>query len=363
MKNIFLTGSLANGEGTLIDCGSSMIASDFDFVVGLDFPYFVRKRKLLQTLSRDMSNILLRKRFFSHVDFLPRNNIFLKISNYPSIYLYEFAFASKCILGKNTTFGKSACPSKMDALELTFTVVSDLAFKNDFYFSKAGIAYLYAKRALTLLNSLLIFQGVIAKTYERRMKLAIKGVWEGKIPLNAHDIKVLESYTEFKLSGSITALLKNLKLRKIEELIEFQRRFLWNLTTKILYYELLDLASGDLNARDSENLSSNLPELLRNYSLCSKSGRLSRLLGITLCGLWLLTKDNERKELFTTFIFHKQPPKTILNILLTLHLWGGYQPITQLLTETLPWVSNGNTSLLNKLNKMWRTAEQSIKLS
>ena len=92
----------------------------------------------------------------------------------------------------------------------------------------------YAKRALTLLNSLLIFNGVFAETYTKRIKIAEEYASRGMIPLSQSEIETLELFTEYKISGSFQHLLDSFQFLKIDDLIRFQKKFLEKLTIKIL---------------------------------------------------------------------------------------------------------------------------------
>ena len=371
IRCILLTGSVANGEGTVIKCNSSVIASDFDFVVYLDFPHFLRNRAHLRNLSQEMSTKLKERGVNTHVEFLPSTSV-LRGGGFfmnPSIYEYEFAFASKCIFGKALSFNKTARPTKIDALELTFTVVSDLVFSNFKNLSKTEESYIYAKRALTVLNSILIFHGFFAETYEKRMKIAKRYASRGIIPINQDEIKTLEIFTEYKLSGSFQYLLNSFAYKKTDDLIRFQREFLKKLTTKILYYELLNLTNQPMETNLTDNNSlqntiSKFPKLLKNYSKYSKARLFPRIIGVVLCAFWLLTRDRQRKEIFTTFVFHKQSPKAILNILITLlFMYERNISVVKMLRETFPWIRFNDDSAIQKMLSLWRTAEQSIKLS
>ena len=371
IRCILLTGSVANGEGTVVEYDSSMITSDFDFVLYLDFPYFLKNRTHLRNLSQVMSTRLLERGVKTHIEFLPSTDAFCAgvcFTN-QSIYEYEFALASKCIFGKTPSFNKATRPSKSDSLELLFTVVSELVFSKFKNVSKIEESYIYAKRALTLLNSALIFHGVFAETYEKRTKIAKEYASRGIIPLSQDEIKTLQIFTEYKLSGSFQHLLKSFAYKKTDDLIKFQREFLKKLTTKILYYELLNLTNQPMETNLTDNNSlqntiSKFPKLLKNYSKHSKARLFPRIIGVVLCAFWLLTRDRQRKEIFTTFVFHKQSPKAILNILITLlFIYERNISVIKMLRETFPWIRFNDDSAIQKMLSLWRTAEQSIKLS
>jgi len=365
-----LTGSVANGEGTVIRYNTSMVTSDFDFVIYFDFPHYMKNRAHLQNLSRGISARFLKRGLNTHIQFLPTSLLrtSLDFMN-PSIYEYEFAFASKCIFGKAPSFNKMVRPSRRDALELVFTVISDLIFSRFKNVSKIEEIYIHAKRALTLLNSILIFHGFFAETYEKRMEIAKKYAPQGVIPFDRDEIKTLEIFTEYKLSGSLQQLLDSFACRETDDLIKFQREFLKKLATKILCYELVNFIDKTTETNltyniSSQNMTYNFLKLLKEYSKHSKARLLPRIIGIIICMFGLLAGDRKRKELFATFIFHKQPPKVILNTLIALlFIYGRNISVTKILRETFPWISFNKTSSMQKMFSLWQFAEQSIKLS
>lgn len=369
IKCILVTGSIANGEGTVIKHNSSVITSDFDFVVYLDFLYYLKNRNHFRHLSQVMSARLINRKVNTHVVFLPSAKIFqtgIRLTN-SSIYEYEFAVASKCVFGKVLSFNLAARPTKRDALELTFTVVSDLVFSNFKNLSKIEESYIYAKRALTILNSILIFHGSLAETYEKRMKIAKSYVSRGKLPVTQDEMKILEIFTEYKLSGSLHRLFDSLSCSDIGDLLRFQREFLANLAIKILNFELNNVFTEEKQAKPRYNGSSQnarFPKLLKEYSKRSTTQRFSRILAIALYGFWSFARNKRREELFATFIFHKQPPKTLLNVLITLLLiYNGNTPARKFLYEIFPWMNfDADTEPLQRIFSLWQTAEQSIKL-
>lgn len=367
IKGILLTGSVANSEGTVIKHISSIVTSDFDFVVYLDFPYYLKNRNHFQHLSQQMSTRLINRKVNTHVVFLPSTKILqagIRFTN-SNIYKYEFAIASKCVFGKAPSFNKTARPTKKDSLELTFTVVSDLIFSNLKNLSKVEETYIYAKRALTLLNAILIFHGFFAETYKKRIKIAKKYASMVTIPISQDEMKTLEIFTEYKLSGSLHGLLDSLSCSNIHDLIQFQKEFLTNLTTKILYYELNNLFVKEKQVKtrcNGHSQNAKFHKLLKEYSKHSTTQRLSRILGIALYAVWSFTNNKRRKELFATFVFHKQPPKALLNVLITLLLiYNGNTPARKFLDEFFPWM-NSDIEPLQRTFSLWQTAEQSIKL-
>jgi len=371
IKCILLTGSVANGEGTVIRCIPSMITSDFDFVIYLDFVYFVKNRAYFEKLSKKISLKLVERGINTHVEFLPSLSILRAIAHFtmPNIYEYEFAFASNCVFGKIPSFKKVIRPSKEDALELVFTVVSDLVFSKSRNISKTEESYIYAKRALTLLNSILIFHGFFAETYEKRMKIAKKYMSRAMFPINQDEVKILQAFNEYKLSGSFQHLLDSFACEEKDDIVKFQRKFLKKLTTKILYYELENFLEKTTKRFLSYDISFSsitrkFPILLKEYSRHSKGRLLTKIIGIIFYLFFFLTGNRKRKELFATFIFHKQPPKVILNILITLlFIYGRNVSAARILRETFPWINFNDAQAIRTMFSLWQSAEQSIKLS
>ncbi len=320
-----------------------------------------------------MSTRLRKRGVNTHVVFLPSTGIiekgvFLTKSN---IYEYEFAHASKCIFGKTPSFNKEARPSKKDAIELVFTVVSDLVFSKFRNISKIEESYIYAKRTLTLLNSILIFHGLFAETYQKRMEIARKYVTKRGIPLSQDEIKTLEILTEYKLSGSFQQLLVSLGCTKTDDLIGFQREILKKLTTRILYYELKNLFNKTAQIKPEysfslQDLTCKFPAMLKKYSRHSRARSLSRIMGIILCLFLSLARNRKGRELFATFLFHKQPPKIILNVLIALlFIYGRDISARKIITETFPWINFDNETEVEPVQRifsLWHLAEQSVKL-
>lgn len=365
IKYILLTGSLANGEGTVIKHESSIVTSDFDFVVHLDLQYYLKNRKLFQKLSQEMSARLVKREIDTRVVFLPSASI-INFKNL-SIYEYEFAIASKCIFGNVPSFSVNTRPTKRDALELTFTVVSDLVFSDFKRHSKLEESYIYAKRALTLLNSLLIFHGLFAETYEKRMKIAKRYVSQETLPLTQHEMEMLDIFTAYKLTGSFHQLFNSLSCKDINDLLRLQREFLTNLTLKILNFELNNLIAEKNQTNPRYNRSyqnSKFNELLAEYSKCSKAQLPSRILGIILYTIWSFTGNKKREELFANFIFRKQPPKIILNVIVALLLsYNSKASAKKFLEGLFPWITpDADSQPIEQLFSIWQAAEQSIKI-
>jgi len=371
IRCVLLTGSVANGEGTVIGRMPYIIASDFDFVSYPDLQYYIKNRAYFGKLSRKISLKLQEKGVSTHVEFLPTPSILHATAHFamPKIYEYEFAFASKCVFGEFPSFKKVARPSKRDALDLVFTVISDLVFSEFKGVSETEKSYIYAKRALTLLNSILIFHGFYAETYEKRMELARKYVRRAAFPISDNEMKILEAFNEYKLGGIFEHLLESIMCAERNDAIRFQKDFLEKLTIKILYYELENYcARTERRRRECDvsftEMTHRLPFLLKEYSRRSKGRLVARIAGIILFLHAFVSRDRKRKELFATFIFHRQPPKVIMNVLTTLlFIYKHNISAARILRETFPWVDFDDVNSIHKMLILWQSAAQSIKLS
>jgi len=371
IKGVLLTGSVASGEGTVVDYNSCLIASDFDFLIYFDLIAFLKNRRYIENLSQEVSRKLVKNGFNTHVMFLPQFSLSNTMAYFSksSIYEYEFALAAKNIFGKTPSFKKTARPTKEDALELAFTVVSDLVFLKFRKASKIEESYILAKRALTLLNSALIFYGVPVETYEKRIEVAKGCLSKGAFPLGQNDIRILDLFTEYKLSGSLQNLVVSLGFENVDDLVCYQIEFLRKLTTKILFYELVNLASKSIDTNllytDSlEKLTKALPNLLKAYSINSRTRSPSRIIGVILYAFGLLSRDRQRKELFATFLFHKQSPKIILNTILTLlFVLNNDSSGAKIVREVFSWINFDDASEIPTVFSLWQVSEKSIKLS
>ena len=366
IKCLLLTGSLANGEGTVIKYGSSLIASDFDFVVYLNPFYYLKNKRNFGALSQQVSTLLKQKGFGTHVVFLPatipfNRNLGFAVSN---IYEYENAVASRCLLGKKPLFNESVKPTKKDALELTFTVVGELLFADVPKLSQVEQTYVYAKRSLTLLNSLLISRGFFSATYQERIEIAKEHA--GDICLGSNEMKVLQFFTEYKLSGSLSQLLSSLGYTDLNDLIQFQKNFLFMILLRTLYFELAchnEAKGARKRIISTQEMTNQLPKLLGEYYSSSETSLLSRTYGTMFYVIWSLTGNTDRKNLFATFLFHKKPPKLILNILITLILIGNGEIVSSFLKEVFPWLAfSSEINIIEKMAHLWQIAQESVKL-
>jgi hypothetical protein len=370
IKCILLTGSVANAEGTVVQYNGHMVASDFDFVIYMGFVDFMRHRKYLTELSQQITARFVTRGINTHITFVPFTGVFQAPLFFAKsgIYEYEFAFASRCLFGRMPQLTKDARPTKMDALELTFTVVSDIVFSNIKSLSKIEESYIYAKRALTLLNSILIFHGLFAETYQERIGIAKRYSETQAIPITNDEIKMLEIFTRYKLSGYFPQLINSLGCSNIDEAVQLQKGFLIRMVIKTLYYELesfLCKARMTLECNSSiEEMMSKLPTLLKEHYRRSRIRALPRAFGIILYVGRSLGRDKRQKELFATFVFHGKSPKSILNVLAAISLIHGDEVfLGNALKQVFPWVKfDEKINPVQRMFSLWQIAEQSIKL-
>lgn len=366
IKCILLTGSVANGEGTVVEYDSFCVTSDFDFIFFLDFQYFFMQKRYFQLLSREISIQLWKKGIKTHVVFLPISHLFHNkyFSTIPSIYQYEFAHSSICIFGSFHVFNKLKRPSKINALELIFTVIGDQLFSEYKTHAQVEEVYIYAKRALTLLNSILIFHECYGTTYQKRLNL----VTSNKFPISKEEIKILDFYTQFKLDGSIQNLRESLGFKNVDELLCFEKDFLNDLTKKLLYYELNEFSKCVKSINTTCNLSiigtKDYYYLYKQYLKYSKIKFSNIITGIFLYLLWSILRRKDKKELFLTFLIHKKSPKRILNELVLLIFLNGPDILNgNILRNKFSWINFNETNVSKKLFALWKVAEKSIKLS
>jgi hypothetical protein len=361
---IILTGSVANGEGTVIRHGSQLIVSDFDFVIWLSFPNFVRSKAYLPGLALLISKKLEERGINTHVTFTPVTYIFgTSFCNaWPRIYEYEFTLASKCITGKTPSFDKKARPSEKDALELVFSVIGDLMFLKLRKVSKVEESYIYGKRALTLLNSMLIIHGFFGETYQKRLEVAKKYANRRFFPITRDEIRILEIFTQYKLNGSNGYLMGSLGFKKIDALIMFQREFLKKVTIKTLYYGLFKILNKSIEtnlAYDDLALSklNEISLLLEEYLRRSEAPLLVRVTKVALTLIGLSGRRNEEKKLVCIYMHNKKPLKTILNVVIALLFVDNYSLSTKIMRKTLPCIfPYGNAVNIKKIYSLWQIA-------
>jgi hypothetical protein len=189
----------------------------------------------------------------------------------------------------------------------------------------------------------------------------------GISPSIQNELSILKIYTEYKLNGSLQQLLNSMSCSDINNLLQLQREFLTNLTIKTLNFELDNIIAEEELAKSKYHEPSQNKEfakLLKEYSKLSTTRLQYRILGFILYILWSFTRNKERKDLFATFVFHKKPPKTILNVVITLlFIYDSETLARKILKEIFPWITfDAPARSLQRLFFLWQSAEQSVKL-
>jgi hypothetical protein len=196
------------------------------------------------------------------------------------------------------------------------------------------------------------------------MKIAERYASREMLPITKDELKILEIFTEYKLSGFLHQLFNSLSFSDIRDLLNFQREFLTNLTLKILYFELSIFVDEKQLKLTYNAQNAKFTKLLEEYFKRSKVQLFSKIFGFTLFAFWSFARHKRRKELFATFVFHKKPPKILLNVIMTLLLIYDNELLARKFLEALfPWVAADETNEpLQKMLILWQSAEQSIKL-
>jgi hypothetical protein len=134
----------------------------------------------------------------------------------------------------------------------------DLAISSiaDYVFLKAGLleceriedkCYVVAKRCLTLLNSLMLFNGLCQKSYISRIDLAKKHFDRLKAVITNKDLLLLEALTQYKLSGDIRQLFSKFAIptTDCQAMFSFLDSFFGRLAKVTLVYELQRLIQDE----------------------------------------------------------------------------------------------------------------------
>lgn len=351
IEGIILTGSIANGEGTIINNGEYTYISDFDILLSFNLLNFLKYRAYCIDLSQKMTQELLKKKIFTHVNYLPNNDTINRILNMKNtkIYDYEFRVSSKLMYGKQIFINDDLYPSTEDSFELLFTVLSHQLFNLENKY-KVEKVYEYAKLSLTLLNSFLIYNNLIANTYKKRLNILIKNREIFNIITDC-DINIFKIYTQFKIDGSLNTLMNNLNYINIDFLIDFQKKYLRELSLRILRYELYNI---NLTYKYKNNIENNY--LL--YILQNKFNIKHYLINILLYiinSIFLMDTNLYHK----LYIVSRIPSKKIFNYyLIKLFILNDE-------TTIYPLMSSINYSnivpYINKFIYYWKYSESSIK--
>lgn len=329
IKNVQITGSLATGEATVIKSGRKLIVSDFDFVVCLTLPYYFLAiiRRIFPTISDKITKILSNRNISTHICYTPTTSImgvlshFNKTSERTLIYDYEFTF-NKYVLGEKKSIKKRApSPTRLDAIQLVFTTIADYLFLDSLFDSYKEKVYWLAKRFLTLIYSVLIFEGVPSKSYVERARNAADSLNLKKMLPNG-SLQLIKSFTEIKLTGSFDAIYEIFKTNDLKEIINVQKALLRNTIANFFYYQLFELY--EKNFSKTSNLDrifsySDLLELLNFYLIKNKKSLLSLIKYVCLLtSISFLTRRTYLLKFLKSVISLKDSLRIIANYLISL---------------------------------------------
>lgn len=251
LKKMYVSGSFSSKEVTVIydQQFDRTYMSDIDILLDVSVAAFVKWRlfDLANEISEILTNALSSKGFKTHVSISTTSfalSRFLPFIKPNTVYLYELR--PVVLDSRNYTISSSHLlirPSKSDSLNLVFSSIADYVFAKLDLFENLAIyekCYILAKRCLTLLYSIMLFNGVYPKSYVERVALAKKYFDKLRNVLSYNDIQVLEVLTEYKLSGNPVILTQKLlpNLKTINKTLEFLDQYFKELALKILTYEL-----------------------------------------------------------------------------------------------------------------------------
>lgn len=253
IKDIQITGSIANGEGTVIKCDSKVVTSDVDIVVYLGFPYFIIAtiKGIFENLSQEVNLYLSAKGLKTHICFTGTTRITKLFSYFSDSHIYDFEFIKNKSLynqGSLCMEKRAHMPTKKDALQLTFTVIADYLFLDSLAPSDIEKVYLLAKRFLTLIHALLIFEGNPKFSYKERVT-AIETTPKISDFLSTSEKEFLRKFTYFKLNGKLSYIFDAFKSTDIMQIITFQKELLVSIVLKIISYELQELYGSKISCR------------------------------------------------------------------------------------------------------------------
>lgn len=250
IKDIQITGSIANGEGTVIKSDSQVVTSDVDIVVYLGFPYFIiaTVKGIFKNLSQEVNSLLSSRGLKTHVCFTGTTKITKLFSYFSGSHIYDFEFMkNKSIYNQGDRYIEKRVyiPTKKDALQLTFTVIADYLFLDLLAQLDIEKVYILAKRFLTLIHALLVFEGRPKFSYEERV-IFVEMSPKISAFLSESEKEFLRKFTRFKLSGELYHIFNAFKSTDITQIISLQKKLLVNMILKILCYELQELYGSKL---------------------------------------------------------------------------------------------------------------------
>jgi len=289
LRNIYVVGSLSSDEATIIrsKCSDKIYASDIELFVDVGISTFIIcfVRGVAKELSQKLTKILGFRGFKTHVSITITSfalSRFIPFNRPNSVYLFEL----RRIVLDASDFATSPAdsltrPNKLDSLNLVFSSLADYVFAKLNLFENLTVdekCYIFAKRCLTLLYSLMLFNELYPRSYISRIALAKKRHKKLINVLSYSDLEVLEALTYYKLSGNTVMLTQRLPMnsRDMNSTLKFLDKYFEKLAKKVLMYELADYVYTKERLK-LRKLSGNLPILLGKYKSKIKLPFLKRI--------------------------------------------------------------------------------------
>lgn len=308
LRAAFFVGSVATNEETLrFDSSGRLEVSDIDIILDLSLSTYAKFRLLniSQQISKELTLKLAEKGYKTNVSIgLTCFNIakYLPSVNPNAIFLFELnPFYSKK-REKYSVKQYSIIPTKINCLDLAVSSIADYVFlKADLSLSTNAKCYTIAKRCLTLLNSLMLFEGLIFKGYNKRFEAVKKNFSKLYSVLSEDDIKYFEAFTLFKLTGNICPVTKvfETSAENLDNLIPRLDLYFRGLASRVLIHELQGCIENVDNSRD-------LQHLIIQYVEINKLSHIDSLLSSFKILPAVLSLDKKRVKIALYSIFSKK---------------------------------------------------------
>lgn len=309
----FFVGSLANDETTIVQNNlnsKEILLSDLDIIILVDAATFFRNRilRVPSKLSKALTHTLESKGHKTHVsiDVFSHRLYRLIHSYFPNtIYQYEMA---KVTLNKNyysiSPIRFQVKPSKSDCIDLIFSAIMDylsmrLELSEDATTEQK--CYAVAKRCLTLIYSLLLFEAKKPRGYRSTAELIKKYFGEFQNVIANADLDVLTALAEYKIQGDAGLLAEKLPLKEktLDEALWFLYSFFERLAERVLQFELGH--SFDSCTDDAKHENDSLYGLLEKYTRKSKVSIVGCLTLSLKYTAYLVVDRDFRKFRFRTY--------------------------------------------------------------
>jgi predicted nucleotidyltransferase len=310
LRDIYVVGSFSSGEVTFFHdkYSNEICMSDIDIIVDVNPFTFLKCHifNLAQKLSEMLTSKLQLKGVKTHVSisitsFMLFNSLrFLKPQN--TVYLYELTPIEPTLNNytKKSNISREFTPNKLDSLNLVFSSIADYVFTKLKLIEDATIhekTYTIAKRCLTILYSLMLFNGIYPRTYSMRISFARRYFDKLKNVLSDEDIQILDALVDYKLKGDWNILFQKLSAehKNICEVFNSLDEYFKELATKVLTYELSHYIFTD-NVHQMTISTSNLINLLEGYRSKAEVVTHKRLL-VTMQYLFLFFREKNMEKL------------------------------------------------------------------